>query len=293
MRVLHLDSGTEMRGGQWQVLSLLKGLGAGNVLLTPAGGPLMAESKLHGIEAVGLSMISLGAMARDFDLVHAHDARSHTWAAALASSTPLVVSRRVGFAVGHTFLSRWKYGRASRYLAVSEHVKRKLVEAEIPADKISVVYDGVDVPPALATGKRIVALATVDPMKGSDLAREGARLAGVELHFSTNLPADLPSAALFLYITKSEGLGSAALLAMAHGVPVVASRVGGLPEIVSDCENGVLTENEPAAIAAAIRRALVLQERLSGNARRCIEEHFSAKNMIEKTVEEYGRVVRC
>ena len=51
-----------------------------------------------------------------------------------------------GSPVGQTFLSRWKYGRASRYLAVSEHVKRKLVEAEIPADKISVVYDGVDVP---------------------------------------------------------------------------------------------------------------------------------------------------
>ena len=29
-------------------------------------------------------MLSLGAMARDFDLVHAHDARSHTWAAAFA-----------------------------------------------------------------------------------------------------------------------------------------------------------------------------------------------------------------
>jgi hypothetical protein len=293
MRVLHLDSGTEMRGGQWQVLSLLKGLGAGNVLLTPADGPLMAEAKTAGIQAAGLSMLSLGAMARDFDLVHAHDARSHTWAAALAPAVPLVVSRRVGFAVGQTFLSRWKYGRASRYLAVSEHVKRKLVEAEIPADKISVVYDGVDVPEALSTGQRIIAPATLDPMKGSDLAREGARLAGVELHFSNDLPADLLSAALLVYITKSEGLGSAALLAMAHGVPVVASRVGGLPEIVSDCENGILTDNEPSAIAAAIRRALILQERLRTNARRCIEEQFSAKNMIEKTIEEYGRVVRC
>ena len=293
MRVLHLDSGTEMRGGQWQVLSLLKGLGAGNVLLTPAGGPLMAEAKMAGIEASGLSMLSLGAMARDFDLVHAHDARSHTWAAALASKVPLVVSRRVGFAVGQSFLSRWKYGRASRYLAVSEHVKRKLVEAEIPADKISVIYDGVDVPPALSKGKRIVSPASVDPMKGSDLAREGARLAGVEIHFSNDLPTDLNSAALLVYITRSEGLGSAALLAMAHGVPVVASRVGGLPEIVTDCENGVLTDNEPAAIAAAIRRALVLHERLSCNARKCIEEHFSAKNMIEKTIEEYGRVVGC
>jgi glycosyltransferase involved in cell wall biosynthesis len=292
MRVLHLDSGKEMRGGQWQVLSLLKGLGAGNVLLTPAGGPLMAAAQACGVQAEPLTMLSLGSMARQFDIVHAHDARSHTWAATL-SGVPLVVSRRVGFPVQKTFLSRWKYGRASRYLAVSEHVKRTLVEAEIPEDKISVVYDGVDCPSSLASGERVIAPSTLDPMKGSDLAREAARIARVELQFSDDLPADLPSAALLVYITRSEGLGSAVLLAMAHGVPVVASRVGGLPEIVNNCENGVLTDNEPVAIAAAIRRALILRERLSTNARRCIEEQFSAKNMIEKTMEVYGRVVPC
>ena len=112
-----------------------KGLGAGNVLLTPADGPLMAAAKACGI-AVGAphDAVARGNGSSDFDLVHAHDARSHTWAAAL-SSVPLVVSRRVGFPVGQTFLSRWKYGRASRYLAVSEHVKRTLVEAEIPAEQ--------------------------------------------------------------------------------------------------------------------------------------------------------------
>ena len=292
MRVLHLDSGTEMRGGQWQVLSLLKGLGAGSVLLTPAGGPLMAAAQACGVHAEPLTMLSLGAMARQFDIVHAHDARSHTWAAALAG-VPLVVSRRVGFPVGKTFLSRWKYGRASRYLAVSEHVKRTLVEAEIPEEKISVVYDGVDVPASVASGQRVIAPASLDPMKGSDLVKKGAELARVELYFSQDLPTDLQSAALLVYITRSEGLGSAALLAMAHGVPVVASRVGGLPEIVSHCENGILTDNEPASIAAAIRRALILRDRLSANARRCVEEQFSAKNMIEKTMEVYGRVVPC
>jgi hypothetical protein len=291
MQVLHLDSGKEMRGGQWQVLSLLKGLGAGNVLLTPADGPLMTAAKACGIAVEPLTMLSLGGMARQCDLVHAHDARSHTWAAALAG-VPLVVSRRVGFPVGQTFLSRWKYGRASRYLAVSEHVKRTLVEAEIPEHKISVVYDGVDLPEKLAAGVRIIAPATIDPVKGSDLAREGARLAGVDLHFSEDLQADLPSASLLVYITRSEGLGSAALLAMAHGVPVVASRVGGLPEIVSDCESGILTENEPAAIARAIRSALEQRETLSANARRCIEKRFTARNMVDQTLEVYGRVVR-
>ncbi|HYI97803.1 MAG TPA: glycosyltransferase family 4 protein [Bryobacteraceae bacterium] len=292
MRVLHLDSGKEMRGGQWQVLSLLRGLGAGNLLLTPADGPLMVAAQACGLQAEPLTMLSLGGRARQFDLVHAHDARSHTWAATLPG-VPIVVSRRVGFPVQKTFLSRWKYGRASRYLAVSEHVKRTLVEAEIPEEKISVVYDGVDCPSAVASGQRVIAPATLDPMKGSDLAQEAARLARVDLQFSTNLPADLPSAALLVYITRSEGLGSAALLAMAHGVPVVASRVGGLPEIVNNCETGILTDNEPAAIAAAIRRALILRERLSANARRCIEEQFSSKNMIEKTREVYDRVVPC
>jgi glycosyltransferase involved in cell wall biosynthesis len=280
-----------MRGGQWQLLSLLKGLGAGNMLLTPAAGPLMNQAKGANLHAEPLTMLSLGALAREFDVVHAHDARSHTWASAIPG-VPLVVSRRVGFPVGKTFLSKWKYGRASQYLAVSEHVKRTLVEAEIPEHKISVVYDGVDIPETVAKGDRIIAPATLDPMKGSDLAREGARLAGVDLRFSKDLHADLPTAGLLVYITRSEGLGSAALLAMAYGVPVVASRVGGLPEIVKHCENGILTENEPEAIAASIKQALARREILSANARACIEQQFSSRKMIERTMEVYDRVTR-
>ena len=292
MRVLHLDSGKEMRGGQWQVLSLLKGLGNDNLLLTPSDGPLMTAARHAGLRTEPLTMISLASFARQYELVHAHDARSHTWAAAL-SGAPLVVSRRVAFPVGPSFLSRWKYGRASRYLAVSEHVKRTLVEAEVPEQKITVVYDGVDLPAQASSGVRVVAPMTADKMKGSDLTAEAAKLAGVDVHFSNNLQADLPTASLLVYITRSEGLGSAALLAMAHGVPVVASRVGGLPEIVTDCENGVLTDNEPNAIASAILRALELRKTLSANARRCIEKRFSSKTMVEKTQEVYRQVIEC
>ena len=60
MQVLHLDSGKEMRGGQWQVFSLLKGLGAGNLLLTPADGPLMAAAKTAGIRCGTLNAIARG-----------------------------------------------------------------------------------------------------------------------------------------------------------------------------------------------------------------------------------------
>jgi hypothetical protein len=289
MRVLHLDTGREMRGGQWQVLSLLAGLGSGNTLLTAADGPLMQEARRLGIDVQPLSMLSLAAMARNSDLVHAHDARSHTWAAAVNSS-PLVVSRRVAFPPRSSVMSRWKYGRARKYLAVSEHVKRALMEAEVPEDRITVVYDGVPIPERTASGDRIIAPATDDPMKGSDLLRKAAEIAGLQVHFSNDLETDLPTASLLVYITRSEGLGSAALLAMAWGVPVVASRVGGLPEIVHDCHSGILTENEPRAIADAITRALAARDTLAANARRCVEQRFSIAQMVEKTRRVYEQV---
>jgi glycosyltransferase involved in cell wall biosynthesis len=235
-------------------------------------------------------MISIAGLSRRADLIHAHDARSHTWAATLAGGL-LVVSRRVAFPVGQSFLSKWKYRRAQRYLAVSHHVKQTLIEAEVPEERISVVYDGVDVPQRIASGDRIVALSTRDPMKGSDLVEEAAAISGVRVHFSTDLERDLESAALFLYITRSEGLGSAALMSMAAGVPVVASRVGGLPEIVKDGETGVLTDNEPRAIADGIHRALAIREALSANARRLVEERFSRSRMIEETRRIYDQVL--
>lgn len=289
MRVLHLDTGREMRGGQLQVLSLLAGLGAGNTLLTAAEGPLMQEARRRGIDVQPLTMMSLASMVRDTDLVHAHDARSHTWAAALTSG-PLVVSRRVAFPPRPSIMSRWKYGRARKYLAVSEHVKRALMDAEVPEERIAVVYDGVHLPERTAVGDRIIAPASDDPMKGNDLLREAAALAGLNIHFSTNLDADLPSASLFVYITRSEGLGSAALLAMAWGVPVVASRVGGLPEIVEDCHSGVLTDNDPASIADAIIRAQSARETLARNARRCVEQKFSVAHMVDKTRGIYEQI---
>ena len=60
-------------------------------------------------------------ISRHVDLTHAHDAYSHTLAA-LMSAAPFVVSRRVGFPVA-VRLSRWKYGRARRFIAVSNYVK--------------------------------------------------------------------------------------------------------------------------------------------------------------------------
>jgi glycosyltransferase involved in cell wall biosynthesis len=292
MRILHLDAGREMRGGQWQVLRLIEGVaGAGieSTLLARQGAPLFAAARKQGWRVQSLGLANALLHSRRHDIIHAHDARSHTLGA-IVGGRPLVVARRVAFAVG----SRWKYGRAARYIAVSEFVKSVLVAGGVPAAKIAVVYDGV---PLLeqAQGDRILTLANAaDPAKGAPLAAEAARIAGVELTPSHNLEADLLTARLFVYITHSEGLGSAALLAMSAGVPVIASKTGGLAEAVRHGETGLLVENDPPAIAAAIRQLAGdrgLARRMGEAGRRAVMAQFTVDHMVRRTMEVYRQVL--
>jgi hypothetical protein len=292
MRILHLDAGKEMRGGQWQALRLMEGLAAAGVestLLARHGAPLFEAARERGWRVEPLSLVRAMLLARRHDLVHAHDARGHTFGA-IAGSGRLVVARRVAFPVR----SRWKYRRARRYLAVSEFVKSVLVAGGVPEEKIAVVYDGV---PLLEPARGALVLAPAnadDPRKGAPLAVEAARLAGVELKLSTDLERDLHDAAVFVYITHSEGLGSGALLAMSAAVPVVASNVGGLPEIIRHGENGLLVDNAPESIAAALRQLLdnpAYAQRIGDAARRTVMENFTVEHMVRRTMKVYRQVL--
>jgi glycosyltransferase involved in cell wall biosynthesis len=295
---LHIDTGREMRGGQWQALYLLQSLAAAGdapVLMAPAGSPLLEHARARGMEAHALGLSRIATQARRYDLVHAHDARAHT-IAAIAART-LVVSRRVAFPVRSSAGSRWKYGRATRYIAVSNFVKGILKEAGIDESRIDVVYDGVPPPPEQPNfdqRTRVVALDSNDPRKGGDLIRNAASRAGIDVLFSTDLPADLKSAMLFVYVSESEGLGSAALLAMAAGVPVLASAVGGLPEIVRDGVTGSLVENCPQQIAdnmLKLVRDRALLERLGKNGRMMAEQEFTTARMAAETMRVYEKAL--
>jgi len=307
MRILHLDAGREMRGGQWQVLRLMNGLAGAEVestLLAREGAPLFRAAREQGLRVEPLSMMRAVTMARRHDLMHAHDARSHTLAA-LIPGTPLIVSRRVAFggAGPRSGPSKWKYRRARRYIAVSEHVKSMLIQGGVPAEKISVVYDGVPLlPPSLPASRQagrpaphVLTIANAnDPQKGLLLAGEAAKIAGVPVRATVNLESDLRDAAVFVYITYSEGLGSGALMAMSAGVPVVASDIGGLPEIIIDGETGLLVPNQAGAIAAAIRKLLDnpdLHRRIGSAARQTVMKRFSVDQMVRRTIEIYKQEI--
>jgi glycosyltransferase involved in cell wall biosynthesis len=271
MRVVHINCGREMRGGQWQVLRLLRGLrerGLESILLTPVNGPLGELAAQEGFPVESVKWRFPAA-----DLVHAHDARGHS-IAAIAARTPLIVARRVAFPVRRSFLSRWKYRRATHFIAVSRFVARMLREAGVPAGKISVVPDGVPLLPLSSRTGPVIEM----------------------VKSASNLEEDLLTARILVYQTDAEGLGSGALLGMSAGVPVIASRIGGLPEAIEDGVNGLLVGKNPAEIAACVRRLEGDPEeaaRLGSNARRTIEERFTVERMVDDTIAVYRRIVNA
>jgi hypothetical protein len=287
VRTLHVDTGREMRGGQWQALYLVERL-TGATLLARDGSPLLEEAARRGLDVRALSLGALISAARQAGLVHAHDARAHTLAA-MASGTPLVVSRRVAFPVKRGFFSRRKYARAKMFLAVSRFVAAQLLDAGIPEGKIRVVHDGVPIPErATPQPGRVM------PGKVIALASKPVEIPGISVDLTHNLWEDLSTASVFVYQSEMEGLGSAALAAMAAGVPVVASSVGGLPEAVEHGRTGFLVAD--GDFATPVRRLLedpALALEMSRASRERAEQEFSVDLMVEKTLRAYAEVLGC
>ncbi len=102
----------------------------------------------------------------------------------------------------------------------------------------------------------------------------------------------LRAADIFLFPSRSEALGYAALEAAQAGLPIVASNVGGIPEIVRDGECGTLVPPEdPAALAGAIRRYLAEPARANAHADAAQQrsQSFSIRRMVAATAAVYER----
>ncbi|MGH9483648.1 MAG: glycosyltransferase family 4 protein [Terriglobales bacterium] len=100
------------------------------------------------------------------------------------------------------------------------------------------------------------------------------------------------AADLLLMPSRGEGFGSAALLAMALGKPVVACRTGGIPELIEHEITGLLAPvASPLALAAAARRLLedaALSARVSAMAHARVEQRYTAAGMADATLAAYA-----
>ncbi|MEO8592716.1 MAG: glycosyltransferase family 4 protein [Candidatus Solibacter sp.] len=206
-----------------------------------------------------------------------------------------------------------------------------LVYRIAPPERLHVIYNGVrDVAPELraspgASPCRIVSVARFDEPKEHpvlleamsrlrdaawelDLVGDGpleqdcrafaARL-GIEgrVRFHGYLPDPAPvlaRAACFVLASRSEALPRSLLEAMRAGLPIVASAVGGVAEMVDNGTNGLLIPKSDAGLFATAIRRLIVDERARtayGRASRdAYEARFRFELMLEKTVALYGTV---
>jgi glycosyltransferase involved in cell wall biosynthesis len=190
------------------------------------------------------------------------------------------------------------------------------------ADRTVVIHNGVDVdrphrppgpPPApvtlLSVGRMrepkdfitlVRAIAALEPGTvrlriagdGPDKPALEAEIARLGLHPSVELLGTrddvdelLAAADLFVLSSDSEGLPMSVLEAMAAGLPVVATAVGGIPELVADRETGMLVPpRDTTALAEAIRKIAgdrELRDRLGAAGRRRAQEEFSIERCLQ------------
>jgi len=217
---------------------------------------------------------------------------------------------------------------AHRIVAVSEATRATLVRQGYPAGRIVVVHNGVEEPgPAepvrLAEGPVVLEVARLAEVKGqreliravagldatgvlvgrdlehhgaferelaAEAERTGARI--VLAGYRPDVPGLLEGCDVFCLPSHAEGLPLVLLEAMSRGRPVVASAVGGTPELVEDGETGLLV---PPGDVDALREALgrllgdaELAARLGRAGRERVRERFSADAAAAQVLRLYA-----
>jgi L-malate glycosyltransferase len=113
--------------------------------------------------------------------------------------------------------------------------------------------------------------------------------------FRTDVLGCIKGFDLFVMSSVTEGLGTSLLDAMACARPIVATRAGGIPEIVEEGVNGLLVPaRDHRALAAAIVRALqdpAMRQRLGDAGFARVNERFTVERMVSATSEVYRRVI--
>jgi glycosyltransferase involved in cell wall biosynthesis len=230
----------------------------------------------------------------DPDVVYAHFLVPSGLIGALAGGAPLVVTahgrdvRNIGAIRGIATATRATVRRAAAVIAVSDYLRREL-EVKVPeaAGKTHVIDSGVDlqrfaVRPApeggphflcigaLSERKNVVRLAEAfgrhgegtltylgdGPLRPRLEGRPGVELAGTVAH--DEIPARIAQAHVVCQPSLIEPFGQAVLEAMACGRSVVATRIGGPPELVPPEAGALVDPLDVDAIARALRLAAAL-----------------------------------
>ena len=166
---LIVDLETAWRGGQNQAFLLLKGLhqrGHRAELVAAEGSALGDRAAAIGIPVHRVSRGGLRFPAarlirkllseRSFSLVHANEAHAVTaaWLARVHRRIPFVISRRVGYPIGKSWLAQARYRAAQCIVANSEWVAQQAIASGAQGEKVEVVHEGIEIPALLSAEQR-------------------------------------------------------------------------------------------------------------------------------------------
>ncbi|MDQ7857872.1 MAG: glycosyltransferase [Armatimonadota bacterium] len=147
-------------------------------------------------------------------------------------------------------------------------------------------------------GPHVLLLVGDGPLRADLEARcRAAGLAGrvVLTGVRDDVPAVLRRADVFVLASRWEGLPLAIIEAMMSGLPIVATTVGGVPEVVVEGETGLLVSpQDPEALARALERLLgdgALRHRMGAAGRQRALREFAADRMLRQTAMLYARVL--
>lgn len=283
--------------------------------------------------------------AESIDIVHTHGYKAdlYGYLAARLEAKPVI-------ATCHNWLDHGAkltaYNRLDRFVlqsfdavaAVSEPIARQLVASGVPAGRIAVVANGIDIrafdprtrKSALPESKDLVigAVSRLELQKGFEhllnafptvrqsfpsarllIVGEGPDRGRIEelikqrgLHNAvtlagqqTDMPTVYASMDLFVLPSLNEGLPMTLLEAMAASKPIIATRVGAIPKVISHRTTGLLVEPaDSVGLASAITlllsdRSLRLQQ--AQNARSHVERCYSAEAMAQSYHAMYTNVL--
>ena len=110
---------------------------------------------------------------------------------------------------------------------------------------------------------------------------------------SSELWSELKNGDIFILPSKYEGMPMSLIEAMAAGLPIIASNVGGIPDMIENGKNGILIEPNKSELARALEelmRNTELRERVGKNAQKRAEA-FSSRKMMEGYLKVYANAV--
>jgi glycosyltransferase involved in cell wall biosynthesis len=143
----------------------------------------------------------------------------------------------------------------------------------------------------LIAGRDGHATAELQRLHGQSGLRERVRFLG----HRPDVPDVLAAGDVFVFPSLYEGLGGAVIEAMAMGLPIVASALPALREVVGDGDNAVLVEpGAPSALSSAIGNLLADPGRAADYGRRSreiFEERFTIERSAERMIQLYRDVV--